>query len=90
MQDADDEGGRSWAEACEAIAKNMLKYLKDSEVTKVSTRELKERVRSPNESSVNIVRITRRGEMRKAKAYLQSSDKERTRSSSQGEVGGTL
>ena len=35
----------------------MLKYLEDSEITKVSTRELEELVLSPNEPRINVVRI---------------------------------
>ena len=82
VQDADDEDDHYCTEACEWIAKNMLKYLEDREVTKVSTRELKERILSPNESSVMLCALRGRREMRKATIYLRSSDKERTRSSS--------
>ena len=42
VHDVDDEDGHCWNEACEGIAKKMLKYLEDSEVMKVSTTELKE------------------------------------------------
>ena len=59
VQDADDGDDHHWTEACEGIAKKMFQYSEDSEVTKVSTRELKERVLSQNESSVDIVRIAR-------------------------------
>ena len=48
VQNADDEGNLCWTEACEGIAKKMLQYTEDVEVTKVSTRELKDPVLSPN------------------------------------------
>ena len=40
-------------------SEKMLHNSEDSEVTKVSTRELKEQVLSPRELSVNIVRFAR-------------------------------
>ena len=49
-QEVDDEVDQNWTAACELTAKRMLKYLEDSEVLKVSTRELKEQVLSPDES----------------------------------------
>ena len=67
MQDADDEDDHRWTEACEGIAKRMSKCSEDSEVTKVSTSELKEQILSPSESSVKIVRTARRREMGKTK-----------------------
>ena len=39
VEDADDEDDHFCTEACEGFAKKMFKYLEDSEVTKVSTRE---------------------------------------------------
>ena len=48
-----------WTEACEGIAKKLLEFLEDSEITKVSTRELEEQVLSPNEPRINVVRIAR-------------------------------
>ena len=60
VQEADDEVDHYWTAACEGIAKkNMLKYVEDSEVMKVSTRELKEQVLSPDESSEKMVRKAR-------------------------------
>ena len=59
MQEVDDEVDQNWTAACEWIAKRMLKYLEGSEVFKVSTRELKEQVLSPDESSVGVVRIAK-------------------------------
>ena len=44
--------------------------LEDSEVTKVSTRELKERAQSPNESSVNIVRMARQARYEKGNKLI--------------------
>ena len=49
----------------------MLKYLEDSEVMKVSTRELKDQVLSPDESTVNIVRIARQARSEKEKKLFQ-------------------
>ena len=49
----------------------MLKYLEDSEALKVSTRELKEQVLSPNESSAGIVRIARQARSEKSKKLFQ-------------------
>ena len=66
VEDA-DEDDHYWTEACEGIAKKMLMYSEDSEITKVRTRELKERVLSPNESSANIVRIARQARNEKNK-----------------------
>ena len=40
VQEADDEVDYKWTAACEGIAKNVLKYLEDSEIMEVSTREL--------------------------------------------------
>ena len=60
----------------------MLKYLEDSEALKVSTRELKEQVLSPDELSVNIVRISKQARSEKSKKLSRFSDKEQTRSSS--------
>ena len=37
----------------------MIKYLEDSEITKVSTIELEEQVLAPNEPRINVVRIAR-------------------------------
>ena len=65
---------------CQEIAKTMLRCLEDSEVTKVSMRELKEQVLSPNESSFNIMRFGGKQVMKKARSYFRSLDKERTRS----------
>ena len=61
-QDVDDEDDNCWTEACEWIAKKMFKYLENSEVTKVSTRELKEQ---------NIVRIARQARNEKSKKLFQ-------------------
>ena len=57
----------------------MLNDLEDSEVMKVSTRELKEQVLFPDESSVKKVRIVRQTRSEKSKKVVA---KERTRSSS--------
>ena len=62
VQEVDDEVNQNWTAAYEWTAKKMAKYLEDSEVMKVSTRELKEQVLSPDESSFNFVRIARQGE----------------------------
>ena len=57
VQDDNDRGDVCWTEACEGIARRMLKFLEDSEIAKVSIRELEEQVLSPNISRINIVRI---------------------------------
>ena len=58
-------------QTCEGIAKKMSKCSEDSEVTKVSTSELKEQILSPSESSVKIVRIARQARKRKNKMLFQ-------------------
>ena len=64
VQEVDDEVDQNW---CEWMAKRMLKYLEDSEVLKLSTRELKEQVLSPDESSIRKVRIARQARSEKSK-----------------------
>ena len=59
VEDAHDGGDLCWTEACEGIVKKILKYFENSEVIKGSTRELKGQILSPDESSVNMVRIAR-------------------------------
>ena len=49
----------------------MSKCSEDSEVTKVSTSELKEQILSPSESSVKIVRIARQARNGKSKMLIQ-------------------
>ena len=73
VQDADDEDDHCWTETCEGIAKRMSKCSEDSEVTKVSTSELKEQVLSPSESSVKIVRIAGQARNGKSKMLIQIS-----------------
>ena len=63
----------------------MLKYLEGSEALKVSTRELKEQVLSPNEPSVTIVRIARQ-----ARRIFQQTRSERDPGRLYGEMRGTL
>ena len=82
VQEVDDEVDHNWIAACEWTTEKMLKYLEDSEVMKVSTRELKEQVLAPDESSVNMVRIARQARSEKGRSCFRFSDKERTRSSS--------
>ena len=60
----------------------MVKYFEDSEVTKVSVRELEEEVLSPNESRIKIVRTARQARNEKRKNCFRFSDKEKTSSSS--------
>ena len=71
MQEVDDEVDHNWTATCEWITKQILKYLEDSEVVKVSTRDLKEQVLSPDESSVNTVRIARHSRSEKSKKLFQ-------------------
>ena len=51
--------------------KKMFKYLEDSEDLKVSTRELKEQVLSPDESSVSTVHIARQARSERNKKLFQ-------------------
>ena len=60
VQDNDDKGDLWWTEACEGIVRKMSKYLEDSDVTKVSTRELEEQVVSPNKSKIRCSRKEKR------------------------------
>ena len=55
-----DKGDFCWTEAAARLARRMLKYLEDSESTKVRVRELEDQVLYPNESVSNIVHIVRR------------------------------
>ena len=56
-QEADDEDDPCWIEACEGIAKKLLKCLEDSEVTKVSARELKEQTYRCSEKAIRYWQI---------------------------------
>ena len=71
MQEFDDDVDQNWTAACEWIAKKMLSYSEDSEVLKVGTRELKEHVLSPDESSVRKVHIGRQAKSEKSKKLFQ-------------------
>ena len=72
---------QSWAEVNQWIARRMLSYLDNSEALKVSTKELKEQVLSPNEPSVDIERIVRQARSETHKKCSRSpTDKEQTRS----------
>ena len=53
------------------IAERLLKHLEDSEASKASTKELKERVMPPNEPSVTIERIARQARSGKRKKLFQ-------------------
>ena len=66
-----DHGDPCWTEACEMLARRMLKYLEDSESKKVGTRELEEQLLSPNESRVNVVRIARQPRIEKQEKFFQ-------------------
>ena len=52
-QGENDKCDLCWTEACEGIARKMLKFLEGSEVAKVSIRELEKQVLSPNESRIS-------------------------------------
>ena len=71
VQDDTDKGDVCWTEACEGIARRMLKFLKDSGAAKVSIRELEEQVASPSESRINIVRSARQARNDKRKKLFQ-------------------
>ena len=70
VQEVDNEVNQNWTAVDRMIARKMLKYLEDSEALKVSTRELKEQVLSPNEPSVNIVRVARQARSEKKQRKL--------------------
>ena len=57
--------------------KRMLNCLEDSEALKASTRELKEQVLSPDESSFSIVRIARQTRSEKRKKLFQIFSRQR-------------
>ena len=80
VQEVDDEMNQNWTAVYQWTEKNMLRYLEDSESLKVSTGDLKEQVRSPDESSVNTERIARQPRSEKSKKFSRSPDKEQTRS----------
>ena len=68
MRDDNDKGDLCWTEACEGIARRMLKFFEDREVTRVSIRELEEQVLSSRkESRINIVRIARQAKNKRRK-----------------------
>ena len=67
VRDDTDKGDSCWTQACEGIARRMVKYFEDSEVTKVNVRELEEEVMSRNESRIKIVRIARQARNEKRK-----------------------
>ena len=71
VQEVDDEVDHDWTATCEWTAKKMLKYLEDSEASKVSAGELKEEVFSPDESNVMKVRITRQARSENSKKLFQ-------------------
>ena len=93
VQDADEEDDHCWTEACEGIAKRMSKCSEDSEVTRVSTRGLKEQVLSPSESSLkNCAHIARQARNGKNKIAISDfkTRSERGLHRQYGEMGGTI
>ena len=84
VQDENEKGDLCCAEACEGIARRMVKYLEDREVAKAtSMRELEEQVLSPNESRINIVRIGRQARNDKKRVVSDLQTRRKTKSSSQ-------
>ena len=82
---------QSWAAIYQSIARRTWSYQHNSEALKVSTKELKEQVLSPNEPSVNMERIVRQARSEKHKKSFP--DIQRTRSTRDpsrqcGEIGG--
>ena len=71
VQEVDDEINQNWTAVYQWTAQKMLRYLEDSESLKVSIRELKEQVLSPDESSVNKERIARQARSEKSKKLFQ-------------------
>ena len=70
-QEVDYEVNQSWAAVYQSIVRRMLGYLDNSEASKLSTKELKEQVLSPNEPSVNIERTVRQARSEKHKKLFQ-------------------
>ena len=70
-QDVDYEVNQCWTAVYQSMARRMLSFLDKSEAPKVITKELKEQVLSPNESSVNIERIARQARSEKRKKLFQ-------------------
>ena len=66
-----DQGDLCWTEACERLARRIIKFWEDSESTKVSTRDLEEQLLSPNESRANVVRIARQARNERKQKLLQ-------------------
>ena len=77
VQDADDEDDHDWTEACEGIAKKMLKVFGGHR----SHEGQHERIEGMTQVRI-LCALRGRREMRKANSFFRSSDKERTRSSS--------
>ena len=74
-QEVDYEVVQNWTAVSQTIARRMLSYLDKSEASKVSTKELKEQVPSPNEPNVNFDRIARQ-----AKKLFQIFIRQQTKS----------
>ena len=58
-QSAEVGDRRKWLAAHEDVAKRMLKYVEDSEDLKVSLRESKEQLESPEEAGISIMQIAK-------------------------------
>ena len=71
LQQERSQSDLCWRKACEGIARRMIKYLEDSEITKVSTIELEEQVLAPNEPRINVVRIARLARNEKKEQLFQ-------------------
>ena len=56
-QEVDCGVDQKWAAVYKSVARRMLNYLDQSEVSKVNTRELEHHVPAPNESTVDIEHI---------------------------------
>ena len=92
-QEVDNEVNRNWTPVYQTIARRMLSHLDESEALKVSTKESKEQVLSPNEPSVNKERIARQARSDNSQEIvpdLQQTRNKRDPSRQHGEMGGAL
>ena len=70
-QEREEEDRRKWFAAYEdAETKRMLKYLEDSEDLRVSLRELKEQLESPEEAGISFMQIAQQARNERGKKVL--------------------
>ena len=70
-QEREEEDKRKWFAAYEDTAKKMLKYLEDSEDSKVSFRKLKEQLESVEEAGISIMQIAKQARNERGQKLFQ-------------------